>query len=346
MLGCLGIPACSEQAEMAVANPAAQQTTSKISNEFIAQTMPIRTIEHIEDGWVRVQLGPEGLNIDLPTLPVECRILGDVPQNTKKRCYQATQHEPEKALVTIWSNSYTDKGIFSDEAIQATFEGAAAGLLTVDGERRTSNIVYHEFKGFPAQTLRVHDSIEGTTTTGLRLNFAVDGGYFVVSVAKPEDSEPPETLFDRIKNSIQLSPMDFFPGQPFKHKSSRIGITPPDGWIQENPRHPTEIVRFRNLTKLIVIKAAQERGYQCADYRRDVARQFSTHPLELSNTIAISEFFTIQPVPGTDTDLKVVHYCWNTSNGAVALEGVAERATAIRWSDVFAGAAGTIDLPR
>lgn len=306
---------------------------------------PIQILHTRDEGWLRVKLGREGLLIDLPGAPIECKIIGTVPPDSMKRCYQSAQVVPERFLVTIWANTF-DQGIFSDEVIRATFEGAEAGLLQPANGQTVTDVVYGSFLGFPSQELKLNDRLEDQAILSRRLSFAVDGGYFVVSIAGNADSSDLDAFYQRVIDSVELSGMDFLPGERFVDQRSRISMLSPSGWEQLPPEQPFEVGRFRNLTRMMILKASGQASFGCPQYKESVEQQFASESVDADvfRDGKATFFETTQPVPDYDLDLKVLHYCWDTSGGAVALEAVSEENTAARWRTVFEGSAKSVSV--
>jgi hypothetical protein len=330
--------------DFAVPSTSDDAPTREIRQVRSSDQQPIELVEKLHDGWMRVHLPTEGLDMDLPGMPIACTPVGTNP-HVENRCYQSVQLEPDKALITVWANSMGG-GIFEKDSIEAWFEGAADGLLIPPGNQFISEKSSTTFLGFPAQELKLNDEVNGTATVSRRLRFAVDGGEFVVSVAGADDSAAGEMIYSRIKDSIELSPIDYVPSSDGAIRESIVSVVPPSGWKQESGFNAAELVRFRNLTKIIVIKAAGQSSVRCTDYRRVVEQQFPTSDMDVPSFKAteVMTFSTTQPVPDFGLNLRVSHYCWDSRRGAVALEGVSEEQTFERWGRVFEGTAHSLNI--
>jgi hypothetical protein len=287
----------------------------------------------------------DGFEAAFPSKPLELR--------TKKgeelgyvNSYQAIMINP-MSQYSVFVN-HSPNRVFEDASIDAYLDGTIRGLMmgskdaVLRYKRRT------RFLGFPGLKYQYSYSIEGAPFVGHGIVFIVDGDHVRLSQIYAANNSSASTNFQRFINSFKLTPIDApLNNQRFEDKSRGVAFSPPEGWEKSTPAYPQVVATYSNASGhsiTVLISSAPE--YLCNDYKREI--QTSQGLQETGQTTLRGRSATwlksTSYVPAARIRMTGIHYCLDTTRGAVILIGAAPEETFFRSETIFRKAVASMEL--
>lgn len=287
----------------------------------------------------------DGFQAAFPQKPLEFRIDRGL-SNDYSNSYQAVIINPISQYSVFVSHS--PKRVFDNNAIDAYLEGIVSGLIkSSDGPvlEYTRKIKFH---GFPSIEYKYTHKIEGVSVIGRGIVLIVEGEHIRLSQIYTMNDYNAEKNFKKFIGLFRLISLDIaLSEQRFYNRTRSISFTPPDGWQLDTSKFAPVIALFTNPSgHSIIVLDSSTPSYKCNDYK-----------LELQATQGIQGIGEISARGRTITWLKStaynsaakikmtsIHYCVNTTEGAVIMSGVAPYQTFFRSEIIFRNAATSMEI--
>jgi len=261
----------------------------------------------------------DGFEVSFPSKPLEFRIESKVDSGYSNT-YQAVVVNPISQYAVFVQHS-PDRA-FSDDLIAAHFDGLIRGLMfgSDNPDQKYANRI--RLLGLPALEYQYSHTIQGVPVVGRGIVVMVDGNHIRLSQIYTENEPDADKNFRKFVNSFRLAPIDGpLSTRRFEDKARGIAFFPPDGWRQNTTQFAQIPVIFVNAGHMVQIIDSSAAGYTCDNYKQEVE---TYQGIQATGVVEVHA----RPMTG-------IHYCLNTSRGAVILNGMAPEETFIRSETIF-----------
>lgn len=284
----------------------------------------------------------DGFEVSFPSKPLKLRAenKGDPGYSNT---YQAVVVNPISQYSVFVQHS-RDR-VFSDESIGAYFYGLVRGLMltAVNPELKYSRQT--RFLSFPAIEYQFTETIEGNPVLVRGIALMVDGNHIRLSQIYTGDDLNADKNFNKFVSSFRLTPIDGpLSTHRFEDKSRDIVFSPPEGWQQDTTEYAQIPAIFANPAGHIVqIIDSGATGYTCDNYKHELQTQgIQSSGVIESHGRSLTWMKSAVYNPRTKNRMIGIHYCLNTSRGALILNGLAPEKTFFRSELIFAKVAKSI----
>lgn len=285
----------------------------------------------------------DGFEVAFPQKPLEFRT-DRGPDHGYVNSYQAIVINPVSQYSVFISHS--PKRVFEDTAIDAYLEGIVRGLTTASDEAVLKYTRRTKLLGFPAIEYQYTHKIEGVSVIGHGIVLLVDGEHIRLSQIYATNDSNAGNGFKKFVGSFRLMSIDgTLSKQRFDDRPRSISFSPPDGWKRGTPKFAQVVAIFSNPGgHSITVLDSSTPAYVCDNYKLEIqATQGvqSVGEITASGRIATSLKSTAYN-PAAGIQMTSVHYCVNTTKGAVIMIGAAPEQTFFRSETIFRNAATSL----
>lgn len=285
----------------------------------------------------------DGFEVALPQKPLEFRT-DRGPDRGHVNSYQAVVINPISQYSVFISHS--PKRVFEDAAIKAYLEGIVRGLTTASNEAVLKYTRRTQFLGFSAIEYQYTHKIAGVPVIGRGIVFLVDGEHIRLSQIYATNDSNAENNFKQFISSFRLMPIN---GALSKHRFDdrirSISFSPPDGWKRGTPKFAQVAAIFTNPGgHSIAVLDSGSPAYVCDNYKLEIQ---ATQGVQSIGEVMVSgrAITSLKSTAYNSTagiQMTSVHYCVNTTKGAVVMIGAAPEQTFFRSETIFRNAATSL----
>lgn len=317
-----------------------------LSTLLIAFSMPLKAAGQT---WKTYSFPEHGISVAFPVKPVLATTASPDISYIKGQTtsYRALDYATFRQY-TIFVDQPTEEGIYEEESMDAFLKGHLKSIVSHSNEGRVIESKRVTFLGMPALSYTYQHNVEGLPYIAKGVTFMIDGGYMRLSMWFPSGDKQGPNAYERFHQSFKLLPIAYRPSYSAVSNRHGVAFRPPAGWVKKKPLTAYDVARFNNLTRSMALLAAGQSAYGCSSYKAELDRTGAV--LESSSMVLngrrINKILTYDDVPKYNVRLTTVHYCLDSTLGAVVLTGTEEQSMFWRWAPVFEGAAASIQLPR
>ncbi len=234
-------------------------------------------------------------------------------------------HSPEKVL--------------ANDSIEAYFDGSIRGLLLGSDNPALKYTKQTRVAGLPAMEYQYAHIIDGVPVITRGIIVMVDGNHMRLSQIYTEDDLGADKNFNRFISSFRLVPIDeLLSNHRYENVPRGIAFSPPVGWQQEATKYPQiPVLFFSPFGHMVQIIDSGLSSYTCNNFKQEIQ---TTQGIQASGSINVRRRAVIWVKstahnPSAKIRTTTIHYCLNTSRGAVILQGMAPEATFVRSETIF-----------
>ncbi|MER2513692.1 MAG: hypothetical protein ABTQ25_14950 [Nitrosomonas ureae] len=285
----------------------------------------------------------DGFEVAFPQKPLEFRTDRGLDRG-HVNSYQAVIINPVSQHSVFISHS--PKRVFEDAAKDAYLEGIVRGLTTASDDAVLKYAKRTKFLGFPAIEYQYTHKIEGVPVIGRGIILLVDGDHIRLSQIYATNDNNAENNFKKFVGSFRLMSINgALSKQRFDDRARNIFFSPPDGWKQGTPKFAQVAAIFAEPGgHSITVLDSGTPAYVCDNYKSEIQ---ATQGVQSTGEILARD----RPVtwlkstahnPAAGIRMTSVHYCVNTTKGAVIMIGAAPEQTFFRSEVMFRNTATTM----
>jgi len=278
----------------------------------------------------------DGFEISFPSKPLKFRSENKA-NNSYSNSYQAVVVNPISQYSIFVQHS--PNKVFSDAAIAAYFDGIVRGLMSGSDNAVLNYTKRIQLLDFPAIEYCYAHTINDIPVIGRGIVVMIDGNHIRLSQIYTEKEHDADRNFNVFVTSFKLAPIEErLSSRRYEDKSRGISFAPPNGWEQKNAKFTQIPALFVSPSgNLVQILDSGIASYTCDVYKNEVQ---ATQGIQASGEIVVrgrSMKWIKSTVFNSEANIRVtgIHYCMNTSRGALILNGVAPEVTFIRSEQIF-----------
>lgn len=278
----------------------------------------------------------DGFEVLFPQKPLMSMSKHKGPDGGYSNSYQALVVNPFSQYSVFVSHS--EKRVFDDAAIKEYLKGIVRGLLI--GSEKAKLLSQKEiiFNGFAGIEYRFSSKVEGFPAIAHGIVFLIDGEHIRLSQIVLQKDLNADNDFQRFINSFRLLPIEAPQGEDWFVDSERgISFRPPEGWRKAHAKFPV-VASFSNPGgHSISVLDSGSPGYLSENYMNELQ---NLQGIESTGTFNLKErtvtwYRSTTFNPGAGIRLSTIHYCIDTTKGAVIMIGSAPEKTFFRSERIF-----------
>jgi hypothetical protein len=286
----------------------------------------------------------DGFEVMFPQKPVKFRTEYKESKGGYSNSYQAIILNPfSQHSVFV---AHLPKRVFEDDSIEAYLDGIVLGLISGSEEALLKYKKRITFLGFPAIEYQYSCKAEGSPLIARGVALMVDGEHTRLSQISVPDNLDAEKYFQRFIDSFRLLPIDKeLSKQRFYNRSRGISFTPPDGWQQGKPDFEQVVAIFTDPGgHSIMALDSNTPAYKCDNYKSEMQ---ATQGVQATGNILINGRAVVwlkSTAYNQTAGIRAtsVHYCINTTKGAIIIIGAAPEQTFFRSETIFRKSAASV----
>lgn len=243
---------------------------------------------------------------------------------------------------------HSSKRVFEDAAIEAYFDGIVRGLVSGSDE---AVLVYKKninFLNFPAMEYQYTCKVEGVPVVVRGIVLMVDGEHTRLSQISIPNNPNSGEEFKRFVGSFRLLPIDVaLSNRRFDDHSRGISFFPPAGWQQDKPEFVQMVAIFFNPGgHSITVLDSGTPAYVCDNYKHEMQ---GTQIVQATGDLSVrgrTMMWLKSTAHNAAAGIRMtsIHYCLNTTKGAVVMIGAAPEQTFFRSETAFRNAAMSLSV--
>lgn len=277
----------------------------------------------------------DGFEAAFPQKPLKFRT--ELPDGGYSNSYQAIVSNPLSQYSVFVA--HMPKRVFKDTAIEAYLDGIVSGLASGFDQAVLTYTKRISFLSFPAIEYQFTCKDEEVPVVVRGIVLMVDGEHTRLSqISIPSDPNADKD-FRRFVDSFRLLPINVaLSKHRIDDRVRGISFSPPEGWEQDKPKFPQMVGFFWNPGgHSITVLDSGTPVYSCESYAKELQM---TQGLQKQGTFTSGRRtmnWMKSTVYNTDNGIRMasIHYCVNTTRGAVVIIGMAPEQTFFRSETIF-----------
>jgi hypothetical protein len=236
--------------------------------------------------------------------------------------------------------------VFGDAATEAYLDGIVRGVVSGSDQAALDYTKRIRFVGFPAVEYRFNCKVEGVAVVVRGIVLMIDGEHTRLSQVSVPGNPNADKEFQRFVGSFRLLTIDVALSKHRVDDRTRgISFTPPEGWQKGKPKFSQVVGIFSNPGgHSVVVLDSGTPTYVCESYRREIQE---TEGVQTSGELS-ARGRTLTWLKSTAHNstagirMTSIHYCVNTTKGAVIMIGASPEKTFFRSETVFRNFAASL----
>jgi|GEM_PF-3857835 len=288
----------------------------------------------------------DGFEVAFPQKPLKFRTELKGPGGGYSNSYQAVVVNPfSQHSVFV---SHLTKRVFEDAAIDAYIDGIVRGLVSSSEQAVLTYTKRIRLLSFPAIEYQFTCRSEGVSVVVRGIVVMVDGEHTRLSQISVPGDPNADKNFRRFVDSFRLLPINVVLSKRRIDDSGRgISFSPPEGWQQGKAKFPQVVGIFSNPGgHSITVLDSGTPAYSCEAYQKELQ---GTQRIHLTGSFP-ADGRNVKWLKSTaynaDAGIRMtsIHYCANTTRGAVIMIGAAPEQTFFRSETIFQNVAKSLSL--
>lgn len=288
----------------------------------------------------------DGFEVAFPQKPLKFRTEFKGPDGGYSNSYKAVVVNPFSQYSVFVA--HLPKRVFEDAAIEAYLEGVVRGLVSGSDQAELSYTKRNKFLGFPAVEYQFTCKVEGIAVVVHGIVLMIDGEHTRLSQIFVPGNPNADNEFQRFVTSFRLLPIDAaLSRHRFNDQGRGISFSPPEGWQQGKPKFPQVVAIFSSPGgHSITVLDSGIPAYFCETYKRELQ---GTQSIKTTGALAAygrTMTWLKSTAHNADAGIRMtsIHYCVNTTKGAVVIIGAAPEQTFFRSETIFQNVAKSLSV--